>query len=363
MPIISEAQLKQIGSYVDWFQKKVTEGLAGVLREEILHYRDPRDIAEVRAQADRLLETFNSRDRSKGTLELPDELIPIFKRMMILIRRDQVSDIEAYKERTHHPELLETLDEKLKPFDELMNQKWFRKSQPTRISPLTEYIPLQRVEELKDQFSKLEERVFDQKFRILQAPRLIIDDLRYYRRRCELRGTAVIVAFIDVDDFKENFNEKYGEITVDRRVLPLLMAKLEAHVFNHGYAYRHGGDEFVLVLPNMGFDLAVMYLDILRHDLEQLAYPGIEQRATISTGFVYVDTDCFLTDREVIEKANRAKKYAKGEKDKGGKNRIATYRGMQFDEVDLYIVKPQYPPSVTSSSQARVRASRQHSPR
>jgi diguanylate cyclase (GGDEF)-like protein len=343
MPIINEAQLKQIGPYADWFHKKVTEGLAGVLREEILHYRDPQDIAEVRAQAVRLMETFNGRDRSESTLELPDELIPIFKRMMIQIRRDEVASIEAYKEKTHHPELLETLDEKLRPFNELMSQEWFRKAQPARIPPLTEYIPLQRVEELKYTSSTLEERIFDQKFRILQAPQLIIDDLRYYRRRCELRGTAVIVAFIDVDDFKENFNEKYGEIVVDRRVLPLLMAKLEAHVFNHGHAYRHGGDEFVLILPNMGFDLAVVFLDILRRDLERLAYPGIEQRATISIGFVYVDADCFLTDREAVEKANRAKKHAKGEKGKGGKNRIATYKGMQFDEADLYLVEPQYP--------------------
>ena len=343
MPIINEARLNRIGSYVDWFYKRVTEGLAGVLREEILHYRDPQDIAEVRAQVERLVEAFKGHDHSQGTVELPDELIPIFKRMMIQIRRDEVATIEAYKERTHHPELLETLDEKLRPFDELMNQGWFREVRPARIPPLMEYIPLQRVEELKDRSSKLEERVYDQKFRILQAPQLIIDDLRYYRRRCELRGTAVIVAFIDVDDFKENFNEKYGEVVVDRRVLPLLMAKLEAHVFNHGYAYRHGGDEFVLILPNMGFDLAVVYLDILRRDLERLAYPGIEQRATISTGFVYVDADCFLTDREVVEKANRAKKYAKGDKGEGGKNRIAAYRGMQFDETDLYLIEPRYP--------------------
>jgi diguanylate cyclase (GGDEF)-like protein len=343
MPIINKDQLNKIGSYAEWFHRKITEGLAGVLRDEVRHYRDPQDIASVRAQAERLLEMFKSRDHSQVTLELPDELIPIFKRMMILIRRDEVEDIEAYKERTHHPELLEALDEKLKSFDDLLNQEWFRNARPTRIPPLTQYIPLKRVEEIKDSLSKLEERIYDQKFRILQAPQLIVDDLRYYRRRCELRGTAVAVAFMDVDDFKENFNEKYGEIIVDRRVLPLLMATIEAHVFNHGYAYRHGGDEFVLILPNMGFDLAMVFLDILRRDLEELSYPGIEQRVTISTGLVHVDADCFLTDREVVERANRAKKYAKGQKGEGGKNRIATYKGTQFEEDNLYIIKPQYP--------------------
>lgn len=343
MPLINVDQLNSITSYTDWFHKKVTGGLAGILRNELVHYRDPQEIADVRNQADRLLETFKNRDHSQDTVELPDDLIPMFKRMMIWIRREDVARIEALREKTHHSELLETLDEKLKPLDELMNQQWLREAQPARIPPLTEYIPLQRVEELKENYSELGERVYDQKFRILQAPGLIIDDLHYYRHRCELRGTAVVVAFIDVDDFKENFNEKYGEIVVDRRVLPLLMAKLEAHVFNHGYAYRHGGDEFVLILPNMGFDLAVVYLDILRRDIERLKYPGIEWGATISIGFVYVDADCFLTDREVVEKANRAKKYAKGEKGASGKNRIAAYKRTRFDEADLHIIEPQYP--------------------
>lgn len=342
---INEEQVELISKYIDWFTDNIFRGLGGVIRSEVLHFHAPSEVANIDEQLKQLIETFEFKP-FKQTVELPEHLVPIFKRMVIEVRRSNVAEIESLKERTHNPELLQTLDEKLKPLNELMEQEWLKESQPTRIPLLTEYISLQRVEEIKGISTKLGERVYDQKFRILQAPGLIIDDLNYYREKCEMRGTAVAVAFIDIDDFKKNFNEKYGEIVVDRRVLPVLMAKLEAHVFKHGYAYRHGGDEFVLILPNMAFDMALVFLDILRRDIENLRYSGIEGGATISIGFVYIDSYCFLTDREVVEKANTAKKFAKGEDDdnKGkGKNRIATFGGMQFDEKELYIVNPQYP--------------------
>jgi diguanylate cyclase (GGDEF)-like protein len=347
MPHINEQQVNRIRHYINWFHKQVIHGLSGIIADEVRHFSSPSEIAEVEDQADRLLETFERKNAFHNTVELPDDLIPIFKRMMIDVRHSEVAQIESYKERTHNPELLETLDERLKPINELMEQTWLKEARPTRIPLLTEYISLQRVEEIKGSHATLEERIFDQKFHILQAPGLIIDDLKYYRDKCEMRGTAVVVAFIDIDDFKKNFNERYGEIAVDRRVLPVLMAKLEAHVFNHGYAYRHGGDEFVLILPNMTFDMAVVFLDIIRRDIADLRYPGIEGGATISIGFVYIDSNCFLTNREVVEKANKAKKFAKGEdENKGeGKNRIATFGGLQFDEKELYIVNPQYPSS------------------
>src|SRR5205814_1623854 len=202
---------------------------------------------------------------------------------------------------------------------------------PLRIPLLTEFIPLKRIEELSGTSREFTARDYDQKFRILQAPGLIIDDLHYYREKCTLRGAPVVVAFIDVDDFKKNFNEKHGEIEVDRRVLPVLMSKLEAHVFSHGYAYRHGGDEFVLIIPNMSLEVTILFLNELRQSIEILEYPGIEQHATISTGFVHVDNDCSLTDREIVEKANRAKKFAKA----GSKNRIATFKAGRFEDNDL----------------------------
>lgn len=342
MPRINEEQADVIRKYLNWFVGTINRGLAGVLESEVRHFREPAEIADVALQAVRLEEAFK-RDHGSNdnAVELDDSLVPILKRLLLSVRASEVENIEDLKAKTHNPDLLETLDEKLRPLDALMGQEWLKNAQPTKIPRLTEYISLQRVEELKGSRAILEERAYDQKFHILQAPGLIIDDLRYYRAKCEIRDTAVIVAFIDIDDFKENFNERYGEVAVDRRVLPRFMEKLESLVFAHGYAYRHGGDEFVLILPNMTYELALVFLDIVRRSIEKVKYPGIDVGTTVSIGFVHVGSDCFLTNREVVEKANIAKKFAKTQ----GKNRIATFRGLLFYEDELGIVIPQYPSS------------------
>jgi hypothetical protein len=80
-------------------------------------------------------------------------------------------------------------------------------------------------------------------------------------------------------------------------------------------------------------------LDELRRSIETLEFHGIESHATISTGFVFVDDDCFLTEREIVKRANEAKKYAK----RGKKNRIATFGGSHYDSEELYVVTPRYP--------------------
>src|SRR5262249_17371087 len=109
---------------------------------------------------------------------------------------------------------------------------------------------------------------YDEKFHILRAPGLFSRDLEQIRWQCDMRNTSVVISYVDIDDFK-SFNTKYGEIAVDRIVLPTFMSVLEAHMFAHGYAYRHGGDEYLLLLPNTSFEIATVFLDQLRRDLAQ----------------------------------------------------------------------------------------------
>jgi diguanylate cyclase (GGDEF)-like protein len=337
MPQLNEHDTKFIQHYIHWFKEKFTEEIRNVISGEVTDTMPP-DLIEVEQQVHKLHEAFTL--NGPITVGLPEHLIPIFKRMMIEIRRTNIPDIERGQEATHHPFLLKTLDEKQRPIDELMEQKWLRDVSATRIPPITEYISLKRIEETRRAVPiQMQAREYDQKFRILQAPALIFADLKFYRERGRQRSTPVTVAFLDIDNFKKNFNSQYDEVEIDRRVLPRIMSTIEAHMFDHGFAYRHGGDEFVLIIPNMAFEIVSIFLDKLRRSIEALEFHGIESHATISTGFVFVDDDCFLTEREIVKRANEAKKYAKG----GKKNRIATFGGTHYDPKELYVVTPRYP--------------------
>src|ERR1035437_842363 len=124
-----------------------------------------------------------------------------------------------------------------------MRECWFENSPTERMPQLTDFVSLQAALEVLGGRFTLLERQFDEKFNILQAPTLLQADLAYYRGHCELRGASLAVGYLDIDNFKSNFNSRYGETVVDRNVLPRFMMSIEALVFGRGHAYRYGGDE------------------------------------------------------------------------------------------------------------------------
>jgi GGDEF domain-containing protein len=115
------------------------------------------------------------------------------------------------------------------------------------------------------------------------------------------------------------------------------MRLLESHVFSHGYAYRHGGDEYAMLLPSLDYNLAKDFLDSLRRKIESLKYRGIDERITVSIGFCYVDPNSYLTDREAEERANRAMNFAK---EPGGKNCVAGFLEERYDDKSLTVLTP-----------------------
>src|SRR5262249_23352978 len=168
------------------------------------------------------------------------------------------------------------------------------------------------------------------------APSLFLPDLAYFRAKCEARGTPLAVAFLDIDHFKQ-FNTEHTETKVDRNLLPRFMQAVEAQVFHHGYAYRQGGDEYLILIPSLSRLLAVAFFDELRYKLAGLEYPDIKGRTTVSIGLCIAEPDCPLTDRELRDRASQAKQFAKGH----GRNCIATWSGPRFIPSELAVVSPQ----------------------
>ncbi len=269
------------------------------------------------------------------SLYFSESHMPLMKRAVTWERRNEAVKVEGLADKTFNEEARGKIEERLNKLDAITNHPWFQQADTLRMPRLTDFFVLQKAERLIGSDGTLSARNYDEKFHILQAPELFLPDFRHFRSKCELRGKPIVTAYLDIDDFKA-FNSESSETQVDRNVLPIFMQAVESHVFGHGYAYRFGGDEYVLLLPNVALDRGIPFLAELQESLKVLDYIGTEKKTTVSVGVCHVDADSFLTEREALEKANLAKKFAKDK----GKARIAAYKGGLFREEDLQIVHP-----------------------
>jgi diguanylate cyclase (GGDEF)-like protein len=336
MPALTVAERNLLVWYADWFLQQFRSQVVAQIQAEFPQVEHLREIAEVEGQVQGLIQTLTQETNGDPSAEVNDRWKPMIKRIVLASRLAKATELEQLREKTSHLEILDRLDDAIQPLDVLASRPWFQETVPYRAPRLTDYLDLERIEKKLNQTLRLPEREYDEKFHILQAPSLFLRDLRYHREKCTLRGTPVAVAFLDIDNFKGQFNTRYGETKVDRNVLPRFMRSLEAHVAFHGQAYRQGGDEFLILLPGLSCHLAVTFLDELRRKQAELEYPEVAQRTTVSMGLCVADVDCPLTDRELRERANLAEAFAK----RSGRNCIATFNGNQLVAEELYIAAP-----------------------
>ncbi len=336
MPVLTNDQCERIEKYAEVFTGLVKKDLVLKLQDQI-GYKMPSEVDAVLSPLAALiawLKKRNSGGKIREEHEVPEEFTPLIRRLILHQRRSTASKLEEPLSKTFHPELIANLERELEPVQVLMQTPWFQAGPALRVPHLTEFLAVKFVEEMSKPVHGLEKREYDEKFHILQTPSLFLKDLRYYREQCELRFNGLMVAYLDVDNFKA-FNTRYGETKIDRDLLPRFMELMESHVYTHGFAYRYGGDEYVLLLPNLSLRMGIGFIQEFQHKLAMISYRGIEERATVSIGALFVPADCFLTEHEIEDRANRAKNFAK----KNGKNCIATYRGTFYEDKELQVVK------------------------
>ena len=164
------------------------------------------------------------------------------------------------------------------------------------------------------------DRELEQKFRILYSAAQEQRDFDLWI--AEGSGASIYsigVIFIDVDDFKA-LNSSFTESVVDRDVLPPLQCLIRDLTIHRGGAYRHGGEEFLVILPNSTLEETVAFAEKLRQQIAAKEFRIGErscQRLTISAG-VATWPNHGGTFQLVVEAANRAESAAK----KDGKNRV-----------------------------------------
>jgi diguanylate cyclase (GGDEF)-like protein len=122
--------------------------------------------------------------------------------------------------------------------------------------------------------------------RIAEAERLSqTDDLtrlhnaRYLRqfllneiRRARRYGSSVAALFLDLDDFKR-VNDEHGHL-VGSHVLMEMAAVILSSVRDTDAVARYGGDEFVIVLPDTGMELAASVAERIRQKIGKYRFNG-----------------------------------------------------------------------------------------
>jgi len=122
--------------------------------------------------------------------------------------------------------------------------------------------------------------------RIAEAERLSqTDDLtklhnaRYLRqfllneiRRARRYGSSVAALFLDLDDFKQ-INDYYGHL-VGSHVLMEMAAVILSSIRDTDAVARYGGDEFVIVLPDTGTELAGQVAERIRQKITRHMFNG-----------------------------------------------------------------------------------------
>jgi len=160
----------------------------------------------------------------------------------------------------------------------------------------------------------------EQKFGILNSPGQARIDFPLYSSGLS-KEAGVGVLFLDIDNFK-SLNDRFTESIVDQEVLIPFQQMLFRACLNRGDAYRQGGEEFLILLPNHTDEEVIRYAERLRQLIEEEEFSVGQSpvRITVSIGVSFSPKHGAVLP-DLLEKANKAEHRAKA----NGKNRVETY--------------------------------------
>lgn len=148
----------------------------------------------------------------------------------------------------------------------------------------------------------------------------------------ESTGNPLVIAMVDIDYFKQ-FNDKYDHETGDEVLIEFAQLIGNSLRISDTIA-RTGGEEFVVILNNIGEDGGMTILDRLRNTIAtQLASKikrvNIPEPITASIGYTVVKMDDSL--KSALERADTAMYVAKGVRKSDlvqgtGRNRVIAYK-------------------------------------
>ncbi len=239
---------------------------------------------------------------------LREDIIPVFEKA--------VSDNNVF---FSNPTVREEIGEYLNNLTSLLKEKKQTRSE----SDL-------QLEALKEQLSTLQKKLDEKEEKINEL--MITDNLtKLYNRehlatvleeeiaRCQRYAHPIAVIMIDIDGLR-NFNIDHGKIAGDR-MLSFAGNLIKESIRKFDRAFRYGGEEFVVVLPETDLTMAYIVAERIRKNFESTYgkefAPGQGGSYTVSTGItsVFAYTTNTIELEELMDQSDKALALAK---EKGG---------------------------------------------
>lgn len=151
-------------------------------------------------------------------------------------------------------------------------------------------------------------RAFNRQHFLLEAPTILA--------RAEREKTPTSILMIDIDLFKE-INDRHGHIIGDK-VLKGVVKLLKGEIRSYDLLVRHGGEEFLVLMPNTDNSMAIDVAERIRRRVASACFEVEEDICVKSTVSIGVYTTSEQDIRKMLWKADEAMYQAK----KGGRNRL-----------------------------------------
>lgn len=158
---------------------------------------------------------------------------------------------------------------------------------------------------------------------ILYRKRVFNEDIQRMVGDSQSNGEPLTLMEVDADHFKE-VNDNHGHQVGDE-TLRELFTLVRRRVKGKGKAYRYGGDEIVILLPNYSIEEAVALAELIRKDY-QVSNSGQKYGVTGSVGVASMPEHA-STAKDLFECADKALYVAKA----SGRNAVAVFKPEQAD--------------------------------
>ena len=136
--------------------------------------------------------------------------------------------------------------------------------------------------------------------------------------RAQRLNRPLAVVMVDVDLFKQ-FNDIYGHLVGDQ-VLQAVASTMSENLRDYNYIGRFGGEEFLIVLSETGYEATIAIAERLRSAIGGHCFPiaGRQLSVTISVGVVFTECVAEVKAHDLIALADAAMYQAK----RNGRNRV-----------------------------------------